>query len=516
MQLIGYRNMTAESVTLVQIRDAAIQVEENNRIAVQLGMGSLIPGRSTTRKDADIQDRTSGLTREERQRRREDYTSRRQLRHERRAMRDSRTPQDYQREHPVPERKDHTRPVEAQAAGNSRPLGNPARRPRGPPGNPRTPLAEVECYACHKLGHYASDPICEKYGQPRITAMAIEPNDDLSAERPSSERSRSPSDQSMSSGTHSLSTRAPSRLQSLHDLDRYKRASTASSHLSLYSSESSEGNSESDSTHTVRLAGMQLSEYSLAPMTVDITAQKVRTPYKGDGKDPNVYDSNIRRKNSHVQPVRTPDSQRVMTALININGSPAWTMFDTGSTADCVSPEFARVNNFQVFDLDSPVPLQLGTKGSKSSIVYGTNVEVSPHTTVRTVEYLDIVNIDRYDAILGTPYMAKQGVVLDLLNRTITFASGLKLQALNTEHEAGHRMPAQKCLTNDEKPQDVFASIRGTWLSQTPIEQAYEHVPLNPHSRHQGTFSRRADATAGSFSPYKPAQKVVGQPNGTA
>jgi hypothetical protein len=191
--------------------------------------------------------------------------------------------------------------------------------------------------------------------------------------------------------------------------------------------------------NTVRLAGMTVVQSFMAPMTIDLTAQKIKVPYKGEGKDPNVYDSNIRRKGSSAQPERTPDTQRVMTALVLINGAPAWTMFDTGSTADCIAPEFARVNKCKTFDLESPVPLQLGTKGSKSTITYGTNVEISPSDSLRTVEYMDIINIDRYDAILGTPFMSKHGVVLNLRERTISFAEGSKIKALSSEEEAKYR-----------------------------------------------------------------------------
>jgi hypothetical protein len=125
--------------------------------------------------------------------------------------------------------------------------------------------------------------------------------------------------------------------------------------------------------------------------------------------------------------------------MVMINGAPAWTMFDTGSTADCIAPEFARVHGCKTFDLESPVPLQLGTKGSKSTITYGTNVEVKPAGSLTTVEYMDIINIDRYDAILGIPYMSKHGIVLNLRARTIQFPDGTIVPSLNSEDEARYR-----------------------------------------------------------------------------
>jgi len=50
----------------------------------------------------------------------------------------------------------------------------------------------------------------------------------------------------------------------------------------------------------------------------------------------------------------------------------AFALFDSGSSTDLVSPDFARVNDVRIHTLDRPVPLQLNTVGSHASINYGT------------------------------------------------------------------------------------------------------------------------------------------------
>ena len=56
--------------------------------------------------------------------------------------------------------------------------------------------------------------------------------------------------------------------------------------------------------------------------------------------------------------------------------------------------------------------LQLGTVGSCAKFNYGMTMKTSYGGGVNDV-YFDIVNIDRYNAIVGMHYMHKHGIVLD-------------------------------------------------------------------------------------------------------
>ncbi|KAF8218679.1 hypothetical protein L208DRAFT_1208591, partial [Tricholoma matsutake] len=80
--------------------------------------------------------------------------------------------------------------------------------------------------------------------------------------------------------------------------------------------------------------------------------------------------------------------------------------------SDSISPEFAMLANLKAHELEEPVPLQLGTVGSRSKINFGlfTDFEIGE---IKNTHYFDVVNIDRYDTILGTMFMRKHGIVLD-------------------------------------------------------------------------------------------------------
>ncbi|KAK0448991.1 uncharacterized protein EV420DRAFT_1647269 [Desarmillaria tabescens] len=55
---------------------------------------------------------------------------------------------------------------------------------------------------------------------------------------------------------------------------------------------------------------------------------------------------------------------RCLSAWVEINGMKAFTLFDSGSTSDAISPDFVPVANICYFELTNPVILQLGTKGT--------------------------------------------------------------------------------------------------------------------------------------------------------
>ena len=62
----------------------------------------------------------------------------------------------------------------------------------------------------------------------------------------------------------------------------------------------------------------------------------------------------------------------------------------------------------------------MAVMSSKSIINYGTNTSIKINGE-EVKEYFDIVNINYYDAILGTPFLKKSKVVIDFAR------DGLKL-----------------------------------------------------------------------------------------
>ena len=101
-----------------------------------------------------------------------------------------------------------------------------------------------------------------------------------------------------------------------------------------------------------------------------------------------------------------------LVLYVDVDGHKAWTLWDSGSTTSGITPQFTHVYGISVQELDTPLALQLGTVGSRAMVQYGTNVNVQM-PGLRSQEYMDVANFDRYDMILGTPFMRRNKVILD-------------------------------------------------------------------------------------------------------
>ncbi|KAF9023880.1 hypothetical protein BDZ89DRAFT_912480, partial [Hymenopellis radicata] len=107
-----------------------------------------------------------------------------------------------------------------------------------------------------------------------------------------------------------------------------------------------------------------------------------------------------------------------LVTYVDVGGCQGLTLWDSGSNTSSISPGFSNVAKLDVRRLKEPVPLYLGTVGSRSVINFGTMVDVSlPRVSGK--QYFDITNLDRYDVLIGTPFMLKHGVILDFENQCV-------------------------------------------------------------------------------------------------
>ncbi|KAJ3712499.1 hypothetical protein C8R42DRAFT_687052 [Lentinula raphanica] len=132
-----------------------------------------------------------------------------------------------------------------------------------------------------------------------------------------------------------------------------------------------------------------------------------------------------------------------MSCLMNIGGSIALLMFDSGSSLEALTPMFTQVAKHKVFELkhqhSPPVApqlhsLQLGTVGSRAKFNYGTYADVVVGND-KYPTYWDIINLDRYDAMIGTYWMRKHNVVLDFKNNIINI-NGCKIATMTATEDA--------------------------------------------------------------------------------
>jgi hypothetical protein len=111
-----------------------------------------------------------------------------------------------------------------------------------------------------------------------------------------------------------------------------------------------------------------------------------------------------------------------------IDGHDAWTLWDAGSTTTSITPAFADVAEVSAFPLLDPFVVQLGTVGSRAKITHGADVEVTMPGLQDKI-YVDICNLDRYDLVIGTPFMRRNGVILDF-RRSVVTVNGVDIPAL--------------------------------------------------------------------------------------
>ena len=104
-----------------------------------------------------------------------------------------------------------------------------------------------------------------------------------------------------------------------------------------------------------------------------------------------------------------------------------------------LSPNFIRVTKIELFLLDKPIGIQLAVTGSKSVINYGTNVTIK-YKGRELKEYFDIINIDYYDAILGTPFLRKHEVIINFMNNCLRLKDKIVHNQAN-EYKVGEGHP---------------------------------------------------------------------------
>jgi hypothetical protein len=152
--------------------------------------------------------------------------------------------------------------------------------------------------------------------------------------------------------------------------------------------------------------------------------------------------------NSNVKPLhhgrsgKTQVQRQGLTTLVKVNGIEAYTCWDSGSELDAISPDFTRATGVEPTAKQAALRIRLGTKGSSATTSY----EVSPTLDFGNTKFthdLDVVNLDRWDLLLGSPFCNKHGVVLNYSDRTIRFGDTV-MTALSREEEAAVRKDDRK------------------------------------------------------------------------
>ena len=291
------------------------------------------------------------------------------------------------------------------------------------------PAKEVTCFRCQGKGHYSSDPNCPLFERnggpsrqlrdcPQLKAARISDVDDKTG---TMNKSSEESDGKEDWEDGSQWDPATEGEDSLHSLEEDPQMNKISAEDEL--AEAEVGDAVYVRAMRNKVISIQKENPSRATMN-----PKINCPRR-----PKAYES-------------------CLAAYVEINGIEAFTLFDSGSSADVISPDFAQVSDTRIHTLGKPVPLQLGTVGSRALINYGVKTSVEFGSRKEERYYLDMVNIDRYDAILGAPFMRKFGIRLDFESNSI-IVGDMAIRALLPEEEATLLRGREVCQNGGESRQ---------------------------------------------------------------
>ena len=94
-----------------------------------------------------------------------------------------------------------------------------------------------------------------------------------------------------------------------------------------------------------------------------------------------------------------------------INGNPVRMLVDSGSMADFISTTLVDQLKLPYDNLENPLSVQLAVRGSRGKINASTSVKMQ-YEGINETRRFDVMNIDSYDVILGTPFLFQhQGLV---------------------------------------------------------------------------------------------------------
>ncbi|KAF5383013.1 hypothetical protein D9615_004853 [Tricholomella constricta] len=266
-----------------------------------------------------------------------------------------------------------------------------------PTPNP-SPAADVICYKCGKKGHYSRECKQKPYpvrAQIRAARTAVDEEDDDS------------------------------------DMDQEVEADDESGHTSANEADNPpESSVDSDSDELIEVDVYDNDYYSRDSET-EVLRAITELPLD-ETRQVKMRKVHLRAsKVAKARPVHKRDDKECLATYVNVGGHDAWTLWDSGSTTTGVTPAFSQVAGLRVYPLEAPITLQLGTIGSCSTVNFGSDALVKTRGSEEML-YVDIANFDRYDMIIGTPFMRKHGVILDFATNTVV-VNGVSTEATKVD-----------------------------------------------------------------------------------
>ena len=118
--------------------------------------------------------------------------------------------------------------------------------------------------------------------------------------------------------------------------------------------------------------------------------------------------------------------------VVHVNGQPCRALLDSGSLSDFMSTTLADQLKLKLETLDKPLALQLAVSGSRSRVKVQTTVGLR-YQRIDEQRVFDIVNLDSYDLILGTPFLFQHQILLGFNPSQVNVRSAESLPIRGTQ-----------------------------------------------------------------------------------
>ena len=140
--------------------------------------------------------------------------------------------------------------------------------------------------------------------------------------------------------------------------------------------------------------------------------------------DRNKYPS-LQRNSANVKGHNRILPKPVVVKL-EVNGHPVRALLDSGSLGDFVSSTLVDQLAIKRDTLDPPLSLHLAVQGSRSKVNARASVNLK-YQGINESHTLDIINLNNYDLILGTPFMYQHQICLGFNPARVVVGSDIAL-----------------------------------------------------------------------------------------
>jgi len=127
-------------------------------------------------------------------------------------------------------------------------------------------------------------------------------------------------------------------------------------------------------------------------------------------------------RNAAVTKDVTRTIPKPVVVIVHANEQPARALVDTGSLADFMSLNLAEQLKVKRIWLEKPLPIQLAVQGSRSKVNFGVSVRFQYQGTDYQ-RYFDVINLQNYDIILGTPFLYQHQALVGLNSSRLVLGS---------------------------------------------------------------------------------------------